>query len=77
MIASAIQGGEASLGQRLWHRLLDEPVAFVIRCMTADDAEGRLLRSNNPFSVLIGETDQAHRRRTRLMAKEDMNKSNR
>lgn len=46
--------GEATLGQQLWCELLNEPLEVIIGCMTADDPDGRLLRSNNPFSILIG-----------------------
>lgn len=68
LIASVVKSGEATIGQELWSRILREPVEFVIRCMTADDAEGRLLRSNNPFSFLVGQTATADRRQTRLEA---------
>jgi hypothetical protein len=68
LIASVVNSGEATIGQELWSRILREPVEFVICCMTADDAEGRLLRSNNPFSFLVGQTSTADRRQTRLEA---------
>ncbi|GFE77464.1 hypothetical protein [Novosphingobium sp. TCA1] len=68
-IAHLIHNGEATLGQRLWHALLDQPHSFILACMTADDAEGRLLRSNNPFSTLIGERDTNERVKTWRMAK--------
>jgi hypothetical protein len=68
-IAMVVETSEATLGQRLWHALLGEPLDMIIRCMTADDADGRLLRSNNPFSVLIGQTDVAARRQTRRDAR--------
>ena len=63
-LASLVERDDATLGQRLWHALLREPAETVILCMTADDPEGRLLRSNNPFSVLIGEADSGERRST-------------
>ncbi len=68
LIASVVKSGEATIGQELWSRILSEPVEFVIRCMTADDPDGRLLRSNNPFSFLVGQTSTADRRQTRLEA---------
>lgn len=68
LIASAVENDEATVGQELWSRILRESAEFVIRCMTADDPEGRLLRSNNPFSLLVGQTSTADRRLTRLEA---------
>ncbi len=38
--------------------------------MTADDPDGRLLRSNNPSSVLIGQADAAARRQTHRDARD-------
>lgn len=69
MLEPVVRRDEATVGQKLWFRLLAEPTSFVIRCMISDIPEGRLLRSNNPFSVLLGETDVTDRRRTRLAAK--------
>lgn len=69
-IAQVVGAGEATLGQRLWHALLGEPLDMIIRCMTADDAYGRLLRSNNPFSMLIGQADVAARHQTRRDAQD-------
>ena len=69
-IAKVVETGEATLGQRLWHALLAEPLDMIIRCMMADDADGRLLRSNNPFSMLIGQADVAARRQIRQDARE-------
>lgn len=69
-IAQVVGAGEATLGQRLWHALLGEPLDMIIRCMTADDADGRLLRSNDPFSMLIGQADVAARRQTRRDARD-------
>lgn len=68
-ITRLIHNGEATLGQCLWLALLDQPHSFILACMTADDAEGRLLRSNNPFSTLIGERDTGERVKTWRMAK--------
>jgi hypothetical protein len=74
-IDRAVTGGECTLGERLWQRVLREPVGFVVDCMLRDDPEGRLLRSNNPFSVLMGPTDQAERRETWRQAREDLSRS--
>lgn len=59
-----VRDDAATLGQRLWHVLLREPMETILLGMTGDDAEGRLLRSNNPFSMMIGQTDVGQRRRT-------------
>ncbi len=67
-IAPIVETDEATLGQHLWYALLGEPLEVIIRCMTADNAEGRLLRSNNPFSILIGQAVITERRRTRREA---------
>lgn len=69
-IAQVVGAGEATLGQRLWQALLGEPLDMIIRCMTADDADGRLLRSNDPFSMLIGQADVEARRQTRRDARD-------
>ncbi len=69
LIESIVSRGEATVVHRLWFSLLDEPVMFVIRCMTAADSDGQLLRSNNPFSFLVGEIDPRNRRRTRQAAR--------
>lgn len=69
-IAKVVGAGEATLGQRLWHALLAEPLDMIIQCMMADDADGRLLRSNNPFSMLIGQADVAARHQTRRDAQD-------
>lgn len=75
-LAPVIASGEANLGQRVWHALLSEPVDMIIRCMTADDADGRLLRSNNPFSIIIGQSMIDKRRELWREAKAALGQSN-
>lgn len=69
MIDGVVSRDQATLGQRLWQALLREPLDMILSCMVADDAEGRLLRSNNPFSHLIGQTDPEIRSRTWKIAR--------
>lgn len=75
-LAPVIASGEANLGQQLWHALLCEPLDVIIRCMTADDAEGRLLRSANPFSIVIGQSMIGERRKLWREAKAMLGRSN-
>ena len=49
-------------GQRLWELILQRQWQDVRERMLAYGAEGRLLRSNSPFSRLIGITDSEERR---------------
>lgn len=54
------QGG--TLGQKLWIRILRRTWPEVREKMLADDQYGRLLRSNSPFSMMLGVTDPEQRR---------------
>lgn len=51
-----------TLGQRDWKVLLKKQWAEVKREMLRDDPRGRLLRSNSPFSSILGEGDPDRRR---------------
>lgn len=70
-----VAGDHSTMGHRLWQMLLREPVGFVVECMLSDDPEGRLLRSNNPFSLLIGSVDAAERKRTWRQARNDLSRN--
>jgi hypothetical protein len=53
-IAVSISHGGGTMGQDLWGLVLRRTWPEIRKRMLADDAEGRLLRSNSPFSTLIG-----------------------
>ena len=55
--------GTATPGELLWLELLSQGMDQIIEAMTADTPEGRLLRSNSPFSIPHGTTDLEERRR--------------
>lgn len=61
-----------TMGQRLWQSVLKRPWHQVRERMLADDPEGRLLRSNSPFSHLIGIADDQLRRRIWREAKAEL-----
>ncbi len=71
-----IESAEASkletLGLRLWKLVLNEPIQGVIDHMLDEGEVGQLLRSNSPFSILIGQTDTEERRATWQMAKQEL-----
>ena len=67
-----LRTGNATLGQQLWSKVLDEDLDTILAFMTADQPEGRLLRSNNPFSSLIPSESIEQRRATWRRAKCDL-----
>lgn len=74
-IADLLAADAQTAGHLLWRRLLDEDLETMLERMTSDDPQGRLLRSNNPFSVIIGFTDEEERRRTWQQAKNELSTS--
>lgn len=68
-IRTEIYAHGGTSGQRLWHRLLKLPWYQVRQRMLATGAEGRLLRSNSPFSVVVGISDPEERRKIWRQAK--------
>lgn len=72
LLLDAVQAGEANELDLLWLDLLAGPVDVVIERMTADTAEGRWLRSTSPFSLLLGERDEAVRRQMWREARADL-----
>lgn len=75
LLSTAVRNGSDTLGHRLWLRILDEELDEVVLFMTGDHAEGRLLRSSNPFSRLIGEPHPSRRRQTWLQARSELSPS--
>lgn len=61
-IQQTIEHGEPTLGERMWSALLTLPATTIKASMLDCGPEGRLLRSNSPFSELIGVTDIEDRR---------------
>lgn len=64
--------GATTQGERMWLRLLSCPQREVIQRMLEDTPEGRLLRSNSPFSILIGVSDENERRQIWRQAKSEL-----
>jgi hypothetical protein len=64
--------GGGTLGHKLWQLLLEKPRDTIIEGMLQDSELGRLLRSNSPFSTLIGVTDTHDRNRIWRQAKSDL-----
>lgn len=69
---SGILANGGTTGQQLWQLILRRPWPQVRERMLRDDAEGRLLRSNSPFSHLIGIEDESLRRRIWQTAKAEL-----
>jgi hypothetical protein len=53
----AIARGDATIGERLWYHVLTHRQGEMIDLMISDTEAGRLLRSNSPFSRMIGIRD--------------------
>jgi hypothetical protein len=53
----AIERGDATVGERLWYYVFTHRPDDMIELMIADTEAGRLLRSNSPFSRMIGIRD--------------------
>jgi hypothetical protein len=49
-----IESGTDTIGHRMWRSLLVLDLQHVLKTMVQDDPDGRMLRSNSPFSRLIG-----------------------
>lgn len=72
IMAERLADGRATAGEKHWSRLLKRPWEEIRRQMLADTPEGRLLRSNSPFSLLIGVRDPDTRRKLWRKAKRDL-----
>lgn len=71
-IEEALTKDGATTGQKLWQLILRRPWAEVRKRMLDDGPEGRLLRSNSPFSTLIGVRDPEERTRLWQQAKREL-----
>ncbi|WP_210358086.1 hypothetical protein [Sphingomonas beigongshangi] len=71
-IERLISGDRGTKGHELWQLLLRRPWPEVRARMLAETPEGRLLRSNSPFSTLIGIQDPDERSRLWRQAKHDL-----
>ena len=56
-------------GQLVWKDLFASNWRNIRHEMLRDDPHGRLLRSNSPFSLILGETDPERRRKEWQQAK--------
>lgn len=56
-IEESVQDGVATVGERLWHHVLQLELDEIVEYMVDDSEGGRLLRSNSPFSRIIGVRD--------------------
>ena len=64
--------GNATTGEEQWSKLLQLPWDEIRQRMLDDTPNGRLLRSNSPFSVIIGISDPDMRRKLWRRAKHDL-----
>lgn len=70
-----LERGATTEGEEMWLQLLKRQPREIIQRMTEDTPEGRLLRSNSPFSVLIGVSDVNERRRIWNQAKSELSRA--
>jgi hypothetical protein len=68
-IEESVRNGVATVGECLWHHVLQQSLDDVVGHMVRDDEGGRLLRSNSPFSRIIGVRDPELRSRLWRQAK--------
>lgn len=59
-------------GQLAWQSLLKLKWTEIRHQMLRDDPQGRLLRSNSPFSLMLGETNLDERRQLWRRAKSEL-----
>ncbi len=72
LIANEIAATGGTMGEQMWLRLLSKPWDRIRAEMLADTPKGRLLRSNSPFSLIIGVSDTERRRQLWRQAKHDL-----
>ena len=72
LLAEHISAHGGTGGQRLSALILGRPWDEARKRMLGDGAEGRLLRSNSPFSTLIGIPDPKERKRLWRQARRDL-----
>jgi hypothetical protein len=71
-IRESVDRGVATVGECLWDYVLQQPLEDIVTHMVRDDEGGRLLRSNSPFSRMIGVHDPEVRSRLWRQAKIDL-----
>ncbi len=72
LIDRGISDGGGTIGHYLWQNLLKNPWRDIKQRMLEDTPEGRLLRSNSPFSHIIGVQDTDTRIRIWQLAKAEL-----
>lgn len=75
LIDRAIAEHGGTSGHQMWALLLKKDWNEIRRAMLSDNPDGRLLRSNSPFSQLFGITDEAERVRLWKAAKSSIPKT--
>jgi transcriptional regulator with XRE-family HTH domain len=71
-IKRAVQSGVATIGQQLWDQVLSRGPEAVLGIMLEDSERGRLMRSNSPFSRIIGVHDPKARSELWRQAKREL-----
>jgi hypothetical protein len=71
-IKKAVQSGVATIGQQLWDQMLSLELEAVLDIMLEDSERGRLMRSNSPFSRIIGIHDPKARSELWRQAKREL-----
>lgn len=71
-ISTRMAAGGGTMGQELWDLVLRQTWPEIRERMLADNADGRLLRSNSPFSTLIGIRDPDERTSLWRQAKQEL-----
>ena len=72
LLESKHNSGSLTAGEEAWLGLFDAPWTSIRTAMLADTPNGRLLRSNSPFSLVIGISDPQERRQLWRQAKHDL-----
>ena len=71
-VAKTQETRDDTFGIRVWKYLLTQPVSDLLDRMLDQGEMGQILRSNSPFSVIIGQKDISERRLTWKMAIEEL-----
>ena len=72
LLEQRLENGQATIGEQHWQQLLQRPWTEIRQHMLEDTAAGRLLRSNSPFSFIIGISDPDVRRQLWRQAKNEL-----
>ena len=71
-VEGAITSRRCTAGLELWYQLLGLPLPEVVQQMTEDSPNGRLLRSNNPFSSILPSENEDTRKQLWRLAKTEL-----